>query len=46
MEKIKLKYLFKKEFVKAFKDKCKEENIKQTDFIRECMIDFISKKDK
>lgn len=44
MEKVKLKYLFKKEFVFTFKDKCKKENKKQTDFIKECMIDFISKK--
>ncbi len=43
MEKVKLKYLFKKEFVKEFKDKCKKENIKQTDFIKECMLDYLKK---
>lgn len=44
MEKVKLKYLFKKEFVKAFKGICKKKNAKQTDVIKEFMIDFINKK--
>lgn len=41
-----IKFLYKKDFVKAFKNKCISDNIKQNDFIKQAMTEFILKNTK
>jgi len=45
-ENVRVKYAYKKDFVKAFKYKCKKENIKYTEYIKACMCVFINENEK